>query len=161
MSRGRIAGGLGLLLAGYVVGSVMPLIATTATAQQPAAPQLPDATVSRIREANDALKVAMEALKTDSLYVAATKSLNSLAVLGGGVNAIDDLEAGRGVDPVTFAGLYAGDAVDEVKDHLGFDAEGRVTYKNKVVRLYPISRLKKFYAQRMVVLGEIDADGAP
>jgi len=146
---------LAIFGAGYGFGQLHEQVTSVAEAQDTdTAP--PEATVARIREANDAVKIAMEALKSDSRYVSATKSMNTFAVFAGGINAIDDLEAGRGVDPVTFAGLYADDAIEEVAEHLGRDEEGRVTYKNKVVRLYPISRLKSTYAQRMVILGEAD-----
>jgi hypothetical protein len=37
---------------------------------------------------------------------------------------------------------------------LGYDSNGHLTYRNKVVRIYSVSRLRKLNAQRMVVLGE-------
>jgi len=114
-------------------------------------------TTKKIQLANDALKAATESLKNESLYVAATKPINVLGVLSGGINAVDDLESGRGVDPETFAALYADEATDDVKQHLGKDEDGRLTYKNKVVRIYPISRLKKMQAQRKVITGEAKA----
>lgn len=80
-----------------------------------------------------------------------------MAVLAGGINAVDDLESGRGVDPETFAALYADEATEDVKLHLGKDEDGRLTYKNKVVRIYPISRLKKMQAQRLIITGEAKA----
>lgn len=112
-------------------------------------------TQRKIQLANDALKTAMEALKAESLYTPATRGMNVFGVLTGGIDAIDDLESGRGVDPETFAGLYADQANDEVLPHLGKDEEGRLTYKNKLVRLYPISRLKRLQSKRMLMTGEI------
>ena len=75
------------------------------------------------------------------------------------------------MDPETFAALYAA-AYDlkklNIKDEsladwidvnqLGYDAEGRLTYQNKVVRIYPVSRLKKLNAQRRVLIGEVKAE---
>jgi hypothetical protein len=89
----------------------------------------------------------------------------------GGLNAKEDLESGRGVDPETFAALYAA-AYDlkklNLKDEsladwvdiglLDYDAEGRLTYQNKVVRIYPVSRLKKLNTQRRVLIGEAKAE---
>ena len=43
-------------------------------------------------------------------------------------------------------------------NQLGYDAEGRLTYQNKVVRIYPVSRLKKLNAQRRVLIGEVKAE---
>jgi hypothetical protein len=109
----------------------------------------------KIQAANDALKVAMEGLKAESLYNPATQGMNVYGVLTGGIDAIDDLESGRGVDPETFAGLYSDLALDDVQQHLSKDAEGRLTYKNKLVRIYPITRLKRQHAKRMVLTGEV------
>jgi hypothetical protein len=69
-------------------------------------------------------------------------------------DAAEAAMAGRGVDPETFAGLYAGLAVDEVASELAHDDEGRLTYKGKLVRMYPISRLKRLFAQRSAASGE-------
>jgi hypothetical protein len=63
--------------------------------------------------------------------------------LTGGGSAKTDLEAGRGVDPETFAALYAGKALPEIQPLLGSDEQGRVTYNNEVVRMYSKSRLQK------------------
>ena len=90
----------------------------------------------------------------------ATKGLNAFAVSCGGVNALDDLEAGNGVDPETFAGLYAGLAKPDVAAQLGRDDQGRITYKNKIVRMYPVSRLKKLFATRLKYSGENQDDAA-
>ncbi len=62
------------------------------------------------------------------------------------------LDAGLGVDPETYAGLYAGDALPEVADYLAFDAEGRLTYKNQLVRIMPVKDLKSMYEMRGKIL---------
>lgn len=114
----------------------------------------PEDVMKKIVTAYEALKAAADALKNDNRYTPATKTINPYAVFVGGLNALDDLESGQGVDPLTFAGLYAGDAIDEILPHLSKDEEGRLTYKNRVVRLYPISRLKRLEQQRKELLGE-------
>ena len=70
------------------------------------------------------------------------------------MDAVADLDSGQGVDPVTFAGLYAGRAIQEVADHLSYDEEGRLLYKNKVVRMYSIERLKRLFAQQDLLAGK-------
>ena len=58
-------------------------------------------------------------------------AINAFLVLSGGGNALDDLESGHGVDPETFAALYAGLAIPEIGDHLAKDDQSRLTYKGK------------------------------
>lgn len=156
----RIGSALALIALGFFLGRVDTASWSRLHAQDGAAGPSEE-TTKKIQLANDALKAATESLKNESLYAPATKSINVFGVLTGGLNAVDDLESGRGVDPETFAALYADDATEDVKQHLGKDEDGRLTYKNKVVRIYPISRLKKAYAQRMVVTGEVKATPAP
>lgn len=118
-------------------------------------------TQRKIQAANDALKVAMEGLKSESRYTLATRGMNVYAVLSGGIDAVADLETGRGVDPDTFAALYADQALDEIQQHLAKDGDGRLTYKNKLVRIYPITRLKRDQQRRMILTGEVPATATP
>jgi len=149
---------------GYLLGSssLSPLV----LAQSDEAAVSEDAT-KKIVEAHDALKKAVDQLKLESRYESVTKGVNAYSVLVGGVNAKEDLESGHGVDPETFAALNV--AVYQLKKNnlkddqladwvdtnlLGYDSNGHLTYRNKVVRIYSVSRLRKLNAQRMVVLGE-------
>jgi hypothetical protein len=160
--RGMSAGCL--IAIGYILGvcHVYPLAHA-----QPEDFSVSDEATKKIVEANDALKKAVEQLKLESRYESVTKGVNPYSVLVGGINAKEDLESGHGVDPDTFAALNV--AVyqlkkNNVKDEsladwvdtnlLGYDNNGHLTYRNKVVRIYSISRLRKLNAQRMVVLGE-------
>lgn len=152
----RVTGALSLIALGFVLGRA-DLSAWNRVHAQDEQTGPSEETTKKIQLANDALKAATESLKNETRYISATKSINVFGVLTGGLDAVDDLESGRGVDPETFAALYADDATEDVKQHLGKDEDGRLTYKNKVVRIYPISRLKKAYAQRMVVTGEVKA----
>jgi hypothetical protein len=115
--------------------------------------------LAKIKAADDALKAAAEALEQEGLYVPATKGLNLFAITSGGIDALKDLEGGHGVDPETFAGLYAGLATDDIVSKLGRDSENRITYNNKLVRMYPVSRLKKLFAAREAIAGEKGGDG--
>jgi hypothetical protein len=162
----KITGGLVLLTIGYVLGASQILSPGTLLAQgkskskaaadaQAAAQPLSEETKTKIKAAADALKAAMEALVAENRYDSAIKGVNAFAVLSGGGNSIDDLKAGvRGVDPETFAALYAGLATDQVVVDLGRDAEGRMTYKNRVVRMYPVSVIRGAYARRADITGE-------
>jgi len=142
--------GGGYLLGAWQIGRPGDL-----AAQDNATTELSDETKKKIVTLHESLAAAAQALQDENRLVPATKTLNAYAVLCGGLNVVDDLESGRGVDPETFAALYAGDANDELKEHLAFDSENRLTYKGKVVRIYPISRLKKLHAQRLVLTGVV------
>uniref|UniRef100_A0A7C2K1D7 Uncharacterized protein n=1 Tax=Schlesneria paludicola TaxID=360056 RepID=A0A7C2K1D7_9PLAN len=150
----RLLALLAVLACGYALGRLDASFVSTLSAQEDVAGPSEE-TARKILAANDALKAAMEGLKNESRYNPATKGMNVYAVLAGGIDALDDLESGRGVDPETFAALYADQATDEVAQHLSKDADGRLTYKNKLVRIYPISRLKKLHTQRLILAGEI------
>jgi hypothetical protein len=160
----KITGGLALLTIGYALGASQILSPGVLLAQgkgktkgadaQTAQP-LSDETKTKIKAAADALKAAMEALQAEGRYDSAIKSVNTFAVLSGGGNSVEDLKRGvGGVDPETFAALYAGLATDQIIVDLGRDAEGRMTYKNRVVRMYPVSVIRRAYASRADITGE-------
>lgn len=132
---------------GYVLGQA-DVGTQFVNAQQPSGGVAED-TANKIREANRRLVDAMEALKSDGRYEAITEGPNAFLILAGGGNAREDLESGRGVDPETFAGLYAGRAIPEVKDLLGKDEQGRLTYNDEVIRIYSKSRLQRILANRV------------
>lgn len=161
-TRGLVGGVL--LALGYALGTLNVFALPFAGAQdepvQPAESALSEEAKTKVKAANEALLSAMTTLQAEQLYNPAIKGINAFAVTVGGIDAIADLESGRGVDPETFAGLYAGDAVDEVAQHLGRDEEGRLTYKNRVVRLYPISRLKRMLAERARLAGTAPDESA-
>jgi hypothetical protein len=164
MTSVKITGGLVLLAVGYCLGASQLLSpgmllaqgkgkskAADAQAIQP----LTDETKTKIKTAAEALKAAMEALTAEGRYdESAIKGVNSFTVLTGGGNSLADLKAGNGVDPETFAALYAGLATDQVVVDLAKDAEGRLTYKNRVIRMYPISAIRGAYARRAEITGE-------
>jgi len=88
---------------------------------------------------------------------------NYFAVSVAGIDALKDLEEGRGVDPETLAGLYAGFAIPDVARHLNLvrdvgtagdvklritAPDGRLRYKGTVVRLYSPDRLRELFERR-------------
>jgi hypothetical protein len=75
--------------------------------------------------------------------------VNSFLVLSGGGNARADLESGMGVDPETFAALYADQAIPEIQQNLAKDDDNRLTYNGTVVQMYSKSKLQRLYAERI------------
>jgi len=143
---------IGLVTAGYVLGATGLLVPVTLSAQEEQEGPSEE-TLGKVKAAAVAIDSAMAALSDQMAYKPAINGINSFAVTCGGVNAIQDLESGQGVDPETFAGLYAGFAIDEISEHLGKDEMGRLTYKNKLVRIYAISRLKAMFQGRCNFIG--------
>jgi len=144
---------VGCLLAGsYFLGTQHAFAPPSARAQgfgAPADNSGMDEVEIAISEARNAVKKAGSLLEQSGRYQSASRVPNVSAILAGGVNALDDLENGRGVDPETFAALYAEQALDEIATELDRDELGRLTYKGKVIRLYSISRLKNLYKMRL------------
>jgi len=138
---------LGFLLAGYFIGSLQLGRPSLLHAEQQAEP-LPNVIRDRLRDTDRNLSETMQVLQDEKRYVPAIQGLNAFATSVGGVDAVADLESGQGVDPETFAGLYAGQALAEVAEHLARDAEGHMTYKNKIVRVYSSMRLRQLFSLR-------------
>lgn len=140
----------GLVAAGYVLGASGALeLRMTGAQEQPAETGLAKETLQKLRTANNSLRDAADALKSEGRYEALTEEVNSFLVLSGGGNAKQDLESGAGVDPETFAALYAGAAVPEIADQIEFDDEKRLTYNGQVVRMYSKARLQRMQAERV------------
>ena len=142
----RLVLGLMIFGTGYCMGQAH--VGDNIVTAQDGQTGIQEDTANKIREANRTLAEAMEALRADGMYDSVTDSPNSFLILSGGGNAREDLDSGRGVDPETFAALYAGQAVPEIQTLLGQDSEGRITYNNDVVRIYSKSRLQRVYANR-------------
>lgn len=140
--------GGGLLATGYVLGAIGALDLRAAIAQQETEGGVSKETAAKIRAANNALRDAADALRTEGRYRSVTEDVNSFLVLAGGGNAREDLESGTGVDPETFAALYGGRAIPEIADLLEYDDENRLTYNGQVVRMYSKARLQRMFAER-------------
>ena len=105
-------------------------------------------TLEKIKSANDALIAAMEALKNEGKYAAASDIPNATLILSGGGNSLQDLENGLGVDPETYCLLYANLGAVEILDKLTTDDQGRLLYNNKVVKLLSPEKMKSVGARR-------------
>ncbi len=145
MRRVRSAAWAALLVGfGYVCGMAQ-VSERTVTAQE----DQKDPAASRINAAYKSLVEARDTLEANGRYKTITDGVNSFLIMTGGGNAQEDLESGRGVDPETFAGLYAGHASPEIQPLLGVNEQGQITYNNEVVRMYSKSRLQRALADRL------------
>ena len=150
----KTASVLGLLGLGYLLGASGTFASKPLGAQAAPAEGGPsEDSRKKLQDAFTAIKSAAETLEQENLYVPATTTLNVFSVMAGGLNAKQDLEDGRGVDPETFAALYAGEAIPDIKEHLDHDDKGSLTYKGKVVRIYPKQRIKKIFQERLRFMG--------
>lgn len=82
------------------------------------------------------------------MTTSAFSGINYFAASVGGIDVEKDLEEGRGVDPETFAALYADRANAKIAEHLDYDEQGRLRYKKNVIRLYSRDRLKQVFNRR-------------
>jgi len=148
----RIGYTLSLLSIGYILGISGSLVPQMTKAQPavsndddapPVEIKLSNESIKEIQAAHESLTQAMETLKLEGHYTSATAGVNPYLVLTGGGNAIEDLKQGTGVDPFTFAALYAGMATEEISDDLSWDQSDRLMYKNKIIRVFSIEKLKK------------------
>jgi hypothetical protein len=147
MKLQSLACGLALLTVGYLCGSGGLSLQQNLTAQD-ADSGLSADTATKVQLAHESLKAAMDALQQDGKYEGLSESPNAFLILSGGGNAMEDLQSGSGVDPESFAALYARNVKPEIKDALTTDEQGRLLYNDQLVRLYSRSRLEKMLAER-------------
>ena len=140
---------------GYATGNFNLLQPSPLNAQDAAEGEVvrSDEAVSQVRAVVTASEAAAVVLENESLYKSAVRGANIFATSVGGTNGISDLEDGRGVDPETFAALYAERWSDDVEPHIGRDELGRLTYKGKLIRMYSQERLKKLFTTRESLAG--------
>lgn len=143
-----LAFGLAMWSCGYWMGNGDLPEVPALTAQEDAS-GLSQETAIKIQAAHEALKSAMEALQQDGKYEGLSETPNAYLVLSGGGNAKDDLNSGQGVDPETFAALYARQVNQDILDGLTVDDQGRLLYNEQLIRLYSKSRLERTFAERV------------
>ncbi|MFK7820133.1 MAG: hypothetical protein AB8G99_15535 [Planctomycetaceae bacterium] len=148
MIQTRFVFGLGLLTVGYVLGAVFHPAPNMLHAQAASQTGLERETLVNFQLMHQKMSEVVAELEGEAKYTSGVDGTNAFAASVGGVDALKDLEENRGVDPETFGALYAGRASPEVFPHLGTDENGRVTYKDKVVRMYSRERLRKLYSRR-------------
>ena len=156
--------GVALFAAGFVCGQLDSGLPTLLTAQQDEAAQLtPDALVA-YQKARKAVSDLNDTFIAAGFSTAAASDVNYFSVSVGGIDVMRDLEEGRGVDPETFAALYAFEDQElgatgkserifkrfgvDVSQHLDSDDHGRIRYKGKVVQMYSTERLNQLFKRR-------------
>ncbi|MCA9055524.1 MAG: hypothetical protein KDA75_16900 [Planctomycetaceae bacterium] len=145
-----MAFGAAMLVCGYLLGTTGAFDSSPATAYDDEEQVGPGKDAeNKIRTAQRNLQEAMEQLRQDGNYNAITDGVNPFLVLSGGGDALQDLDSGNGIDPWTFAGIYAGKAIPEVAEELGTDDEGRVTYNDKPITVYSRKRLTQMFAEQL------------
>jgi hypothetical protein len=134
---------------GYLCGSFQGLQPESAAAQeQIGVEEISNDTLIAYLKFRKACSDLGDSLTAESLNVPATEDVNYFALSVGGLDAIRDLEEGRGVDPETFAAIYADRANPSITQHLDTDDLGRVRYKGTVVRMYSRERLREIFQRR-------------
>lgn len=141
-------GGLSLLVLGVLFGRMTAAPELRAQQESEDESEYTQEVVDAYIKANKGVR------ELTNLFVASGKTstafggMNYFAASVGGIDAERDLEEGRGVDPETFAALYADQASPKISEHLDFDAEGRLRYKKTVIRIYSRERLKQLFQRR-------------
>ena len=141
-------------LAGRASGPGPAAVAVPAHAAQDAAGGIDDAIVQQIVVGYRGLSRAQSNLQQAGRYVPAANGLNAFITLAGGYDVLGSLQAGRGVDPETYAALEAGFAPQQVLTDLGRDADGRLTYRGELIRLMSRQQLRTLYLRRGDLVGE-------
>lgn len=143
---------------GYLAGGAQWTGTSSATAQGLGNDPPGQEITKSITDAYAALQTVRRNLNQESRYIPATKVMNVTGIMAGGIDAMADLESGRGVDPETFGALYANLASDDVAIELETDQNGRLTYKGSVIRMYSIERLKAMFKERSKYSGDDEND---
>ena len=144
-----VAGGLIVFLAGYASCSFLGQQPEQVRAsQEDQNPQLSKDILESYRKSNKAIRELNNLFVAGGQSTAAFSGINYFAASVGGVDAEKDLEEGRGVDPETFAALYAGLATPKIAENMDFDELGRLRYKKVIIRMYSQNRLKQLFLQR-------------
>jgi hypothetical protein len=144
-----VVSGLILFAAGYCTATLNGFAPSQIEATQDAAPdQLSGDALKAYKKVTKAVKELNNLYEASGQSTSAFKGVNYFAASVGGINAERDLEEGRGVDPETFAAIYAGEATAKIKENLDSDELGRLRYKKNVIRLYSQERLQMMFKQR-------------
>jgi hypothetical protein len=140
----------GLLLAGvgFVAGQLTADHSTLLSASQDESSKYGLDVLQAYRLLNKAGRELSSLLTAGGNLTTVTTASNYFGISVGGVNAEQDLEEGRGVDPETFAALYADLATPKIAEHLDYDEQGRLRYKKTVIRLYSRERLRALFNER-------------
>jgi hypothetical protein len=149
MMRTRKLMGVAVLLAlGYVAGALTQPATLSAVSQDGSSSDVGQDVLKAYHAVSKSVKELNSLLSAGGQSSTVTSGVNFFSSSVGGVNAEQDLEEGRGVDPETFAALYADLATPQIAEHIDYDELGRLRYKKNVVRIYSRGRLKALFSRR-------------
>ena len=159
-----LVSGVALFAAGFVCGHLDSAFPSTLNAQQDEPTQLTPDALTAYQKAHKAVSDLNDTFIAAGYSTAGTSDVNYFSVSVGGIDVMRDLEEGRGVDPETFAALYAFVDLEvgskgasepffkrfgvEVSQHLDKDDKKRIRYKGKVVQMYSTERLNQLFDRR-------------
>ena len=145
--RGLLAGAI-VFAAGYAAGSCFTTAPPHLAAQQDASTQFTNEMLSSYRKSHKSVQDLSSVFKAAGRLTSVSGGINYFAASVGGTDAERDLNDGQGVDPETFAALYAELVAPSVAQHLDYDEQGRLRYKKNVIRMYSRERLRELFQQR-------------
>ncbi len=145
MLAGAMVFGFGYLCGTWNAGMPQNL---SAVQQQKPVEEISSDTLTAYQKFRKGSNDLSDSLAGESLQVSAVEGLNFFALSVGGIDAVRDLEEGRGVDPETLAAIYADRASPEISQHVDTDPQGRRRYKGTVIRMYSKERLKEVFQRR-------------
>lgn len=150
LKSGKLIAGLAVFGVGYVFGNFQgaETVRLQAVQEQSGVENISNETLQAYQKFRKGCYDLSDSLKGESLNVSAVEGVNFFALSVGGVDAVRDLEEGRGVDPETFAAIYADRANPEVTKNITTDSDGRKRYKDTIVRMYSKERLKEVFQRR-------------
>lgn len=156
--------GLTLFAAGFVCGHLDFALPSTVRATQEDPVKFSNDALAAYAKTRKAVSDLNDTFIAAGLSTTATSDINYFSVSVGGIDVQRDLEEGRGVDPETFAALYAFEDQElgatgkkervfkrfgvDVSQHLDSDEHGRIRYKKKVVQMYSTERLNLLFERR-------------
>lgn len=164
MRRAAVVSGLVLFAAGFACGHLDSALPSMLNAQLDEPAVLSNDALVAYAKTRKAVADLNGIFVAAGLSTSATSDVNYFSVSVGGIDVLRDLEEGRGVDPETFAALYAFEDQElgatgkkerifkrfgvDISQHLDSDEQGRIRYKGKVVQLYSTERLNQLFARR-------------
>jgi len=159
-----ILSGVALFAAGFVCGHLDTAFPLKLNAQLDEPAQLTPDALTTYQKARKAVSDLNDTFIAAGFSTAGTSDVNYFSVSVGGIDVMRDLEEGRGVDPETFAALYAFEDQEigatgktepifkrfgvDVSQHLDKDDRKRIRYKKKVVQMYSTERLNQLFERR-------------
>lgn len=147
-SHRTLIAGTVVFIAGYLAGHCVSVAPVELSAQQETAAQYSGEMLSAYRKSHKSVQDLASVFKAAGRMTSVSGGLNYFAVSVGGTDAEKDLNDGQGVDPETFAALYAERVAPSIAQHLDYDEQGRLRYKGNVIRMYSRERLHELFQLR-------------